>query len=248
MKTMKHLIATTLLMCLVSLASTLNAQLIFRMDSTGKGKIRSVMVERMNNGSGSKITVIDQTGKKRSTIVKHFGPNEAYERPDSSLLVMTSPTTYERHAIYQDADLLLVPILGYDGMHCVYPLKLQGGELKQMRKEENIYWQIMSRWHYPYLIYDHKRNQLIDFNRKNWVDFRNLSAGVYRIGKDVIFRGEIQLKQDKEMDLHIKDNDISSFYKEFIPIYLKKQSGKLLDVDGNNETPRIRGDIRRFRL
>ncbi len=244
--TMKNLVALFSLIGLVSLFGVAQAQLVIRGDSTGKNGIRSIEVQRLNTGKGAQVTVTTRTGAKLKCVVAHLGPTECYEHADTSLIIMKSDTEFDIKPFYQDGDKILLPLLGYDGMHCVYVLKASGTSIKQLRKSDQVYWATMSRWHFPYVIYDHKRDQLIDFNRRSWNDFRNLTAGVYKLGKLATFKGEIYLQDNKDLDLQVEGKDMSKFYIDFIKLYNKRSGKPLRQADGTRDTKAIDKNVKRL--
>jgi hypothetical protein len=224
------------------------AQLELRGDSTGKNGIRLVTVNRLNTGKGAEVIVVTRTGKTYKCVIPHFGPDECYQNPDTSLIVMQSDANYVIKSLYQDADLLFLPLMGHEGMHYIYVLKIGKSSISQLKKTDLVYWSIMSRWHFPYVIYDPKRHNLIDFNRKNWNDFKNLTAGVYKLGNVASFKGEIFLQDKKDIDLQLNGANFNKFYHDFIKLYLKRSKTKLNIGNVERRTEPIEKNVNSFNL
>jgi hypothetical protein len=233
---MKNLFAFVLLVGFISFLNPVDAQLIIRGDSTGSTGVRSIEVLRLNTGKGAQVTVVTRTGAKLKCVIPHLGPTECFQNPDTSLIIMKSNTEFDIKPFYQDGNMILLPLLGYEQMHYIYALRITGNTLKSLHQSDQVYWSIMSRWHFPYVIYDPKRDQIIDFNRRSWNDFKNLTAGIYKLGKTANFRGEIYLQDNKDLDLQIISKDINKFYVDFVALYNKRSTGKLRQADGTKIT------------
>lgn len=228
-------LATALGLVLALWAGHAQAQLVMRVDTTGAGgpeSLKTIIVERGSPGKTA-ITFLLTGGRQQKVYIPHAGPDECYQKPDSSIVLMKSNSTYEVAPFVQDGDVFILGLLGYDDMHFAYPFKIRRGRFSLIIPDDNMYWQVQSHWHMNYVFYDSKRNVLVDFNRKSWIDTKHLTAGVYTISGLIRFRGEILLEESEKMRLSVKDLSLANFYRDFMPFYQKKMNKPLKYTNSN---------------
>lgn len=179
--------------------------------------LRYIKIER-GGPNRALLTFVTGAGKQKITI-NHIGPDAAFTKADSCIVVMQGPNKFAPKPYIIDGDVLILGMLGFEDMHFAYPFRIRRGRFVQINPNENMYWQVQSHWHFSHVFYDAKRKILVDFNRKSWIDNKNVTAGIYALTNMIRYRGQMLLQDSKKLNLHFDDRDAAAFYREFYPYY-----------------------------
>lgn len=175
---------------LVLSASSAQAQIILEPLPKDPTDIKRITITDLKHGR-ARIDV--QRGKKTlSRKFRHFSPSENLERLDTTLLVPQGDSL-EKATFVIHENRLVFALRGFQNEYLAYIFYVGQDSIIPMYQTGQTNWHLTTRNYFSYFLYDYKKHLLVDFNRERFADFKNLTGGVYNLGKQLDYLGEFRI-------------------------------------------------------